>query len=228
MPRSRNMKGRSKTMRRGLKKSGQSTTIKRRPKTNMRRGITVFKKKGRKTAKVSNKPNWIKFVTKFHKEQSKKNKNWTFKDSLKNAKKLWEKEKKMYGGVDGDDAGAGAGSADEKKPSDDEKKPSDDEKKPSDDEKKPSDDEKKPSDDEKKPSDDEDVLVNDKGQSQPKEKYQRYGDYPGSSKELVDDSNDANFIPKENSNVSQTINVDEIEKRNREEERYEGYSGSAF
>ena len=200
MPRSRNMKGRSKTMRRGLKKSGQSTTIKRRPKTNMRRGITVFKKKGRKTAKVSNKPNWIKFVTKFHKEQSKKNKNWTFKDSLKNAKKLWEKEKKMYGGVDGDDAGAGAGSADEKKPSDDEKKP----------------------------SDDEDVLVNDKGQSQPKEKYQRYGDYPGSSKELVDDSNDANFIPKENSNVSQTINVDEIEKRNREEERYEGYSGSAF
>ena len=70
MPRSRNMRQRSKTMK--------------------RRGNTSFRKKGRKSVKASNKPSWIKFVTKFHKEQSKKNKNWTFKDSLKNAKKYWK------------------------------------------------------------------------------------------------------------------------------------------
>jgi len=58
-----------------------------------RRG--VLRKKNRKTTK---KQNWISFVTQFHKQQTKKNKNWSFKDSMKHAKKHWKKEKKMYGG----------------------------------------------------------------------------------------------------------------------------------
>jgi len=54
----------------------------------------LFKKKSRKNAKKQNKPNWITFVTNYHKQQTKKNKNWSFKNSLKNAKKYWKKEKK--------------------------------------------------------------------------------------------------------------------------------------
>jgi len=55
------------------------------------------RKKGAKTYKM-NKPNWVKFVTKYHREQTGKNKNWTFKESLKNAKKMWKNEKKKYRG----------------------------------------------------------------------------------------------------------------------------------
>jgi hypothetical protein len=48
----------------------------------------------RKSVKKTGKVSWINFVTKHYYQQSKKNKNWTFKDSLKQSKKLWRKPQK--------------------------------------------------------------------------------------------------------------------------------------
>jgi len=54
------------------------------------------KNKNKKSVKKTTKPSWIKFVTNHYRQHSKKNKKWTFKDSLKIAKKEWRKSKKIY------------------------------------------------------------------------------------------------------------------------------------
>jgi hypothetical protein len=53
-------------------------------------------KNKKRTVKKTTKPSWIKFVTNHYRQHSKKNKKWTFKDSLKTAKKDWGKSKKIY------------------------------------------------------------------------------------------------------------------------------------
>ena len=50
--------------------------------------------KNRKTVKKTGKVSWIKFVTNHYYQQSKKNKKWTFKDSLKQCKKIRGKSQK--------------------------------------------------------------------------------------------------------------------------------------
>ena len=50
--------------------------------------------KNRKTVKKTGKVSWIKFVTNHYYQHSKKNKKWTFKDSLKQSKKIWGKSQK--------------------------------------------------------------------------------------------------------------------------------------
>ena len=70
------------------------------------RKTTIGRRKGskggskggrRKTLKKSSKKsNWVKFLTNYHREQKKTKKNWTFKDSMKSAKKIWKKEKKRF------------------------------------------------------------------------------------------------------------------------------------
>jgi hypothetical protein len=75
----------------------RATRCKRVGKAGVTRCNRVMKKRGAKTGK----PNWIEFVGNIHREEKKNDKNWTFKNSLQTAKKLWGKEKKMYGGGDG-------------------------------------------------------------------------------------------------------------------------------
>ena len=83
------------------KKYGKNRATRRKGvgKSRATRRKEVVKKRDTKTGK----PNWIKFVGNIHKEKKKNDKNWTFKDSLQTAKKLWSREKKMYGGENFDD-----------------------------------------------------------------------------------------------------------------------------
>jgi hypothetical protein len=86
------------TRRKGVGKS-RATRRKGVGKSRATRRKEVVKKRDTKTGK----PNWIEFVGNIHKEKKKNDKNWTFKDSLQTAKKLWGREKKMYGGENFDD-----------------------------------------------------------------------------------------------------------------------------